>query len=287
LGDKIDLTVPRLFDGAMGTELLKRGWPNGTSLEKWAVDHSSEVLDVHKAYLEAGAEVIGTCTFGANRVRLAPHGAADDVADINWSLARIAHQANSSGALIAGIVGPTGASRKSGGNLDPAVLKGIFIEQIAAIVDARIDLIAIETMTDIEEALAALAAAKEAAQCPVIVSVAFSPEGRLKDLIDVATAGRALQDAGADAVGCNCSPGGNDLIRVVEQLRAAVEIPILVRPSAGIPVESGKSLVYPLGVDDFGRLISELKDAGATMIGGCCGTTPDYVRSIQQEIGIS
>lgn len=284
---KLDLTIPRLFDGAMGTELLKRGWSYGTALEKWALDHSGEVLAVHEAYLEAGAEVINTCTFGANRVRLAPYGAADDVADINWSLVRIAQQAKSPTTLIAGNVGPTGDSSKSGGNLDHAALRTVFAEQIAAIVEARVDLITIETMTDLDEALAALEAAKEVSSCPVIVTLAFNNEGRLRDLIDAPTAGRELQKAGANAVGCNCSPAGTDLIRIIQQMREAVDVPLLVRPSAGTPVESENGLAYPLDVGGFAQLARELRDSGATMIGGCCGTTPDYVRSIRQATGVS
>ncbi len=279
----IDLTVPRLFDGAMGTELLKRGWPFGTSLEKWALDHSGEVLDVHRSYLEAGAEVINTCTFGANRVRLAQHEAADQVADLNWSLVRIAHQAKSPTTLVAGNVGPTGNSSMSGGDLDRAALKGVFAEQIAAIVEARVDLITIETMTDLDEAVAALEAALDISSCPVIVTMAFNNEGRLRDLIDAPTAGLALQKAGASAVGCNCSPAGSDLIRVVQQLREVVDIPILVRPSAGTPVESENGLNYPLDALGFAQLARDLVALGVTMIGGCCGTTPDYVRSIRQE----
>ena len=262
-----------IFDGAMGTQLQARGLKLGALPELLCLTEPETVAAVHRAYVEAGANVVTSNTFGANRRKL---GGKAEVSEVVGAAIRLAR---SSGAeKVALDIGPTGALMKPLGAMSFREAYDIFREVVIA--GRNADIILIETMSDILEAKAALIAAKENSSLPVYVTMTFGEDGRTFLGTDPETAAVTLHALGADAVGINCSLGPAELIPLAEKMLIAVPCPIIVQPNAGLPVIENGETRYPVGAEEFSSLMARLMDMGVSIVGGCCGTTPEHIRAL-------
>jgi len=283
-----DAPAPILADGAMGTMLHARGVAFNTCFDALNLTRPAMVAEVHRAYIDAGAEVILTNTFGANRYKLAEHRLADQVEQINRAgveLARRVVYASFRDVLVAGDVGPLGVRLVPYGRVQKAQAREAFAEQIGALVDAGVDLIVIETMTDLQETVEAVRAAREAGDVPVVASMTFTRDDRtlLGDAPE--RVAQRVAQAGADVIGVNCSGGPVQLLRIVGQMRTAVpEGRFWVKPNAGWPEQVAGRIRYPATPDYFGDYVWAFRKAGADVVGGCCGTTPAHIAAMRAAI---
>jgi 5-methyltetrahydrofolate--homocysteine methyltransferase len=279
-----------LADGAMGTMLFAEGLQFGDPPESWNVSHPEVVRRIHRGYLAAGSQVLMTNTFGANRLRLGLHGLERRVAELNRTAAillRSEVEASDGTALVAGDIGPSGAIMAPIGTLAEAEAIDVFAEQAAALVAGGVDLIWIETMSDLAEIRAAVTGVRQvAADIPLVTTMTFDTRGRTMMGVTPEQAVRALWSAGADAIGGNCGNGPDELIPVVAKMHAAVPEAILVAKSnAGMPELVDMRAVYRAEPSDFATQALAMRDAGATIVGGCCGTTPRHLAAIAARLG--
>lgn len=277
---------PIVLDGAWGTELQKMGLGAGQMPEEWNLYHSDKVFQVAIGYVEAGSQIILTNTFGANRIRLEKVGLSEKTYEINLMGAQISRMAAKEKALVFGSVGPTG-KLLVGRESNPSQLYQIFEEQVQGLYDGKVDGIVIETMSDIKEALIALEVAKQT-DLPVIVSMAFGA-GKNKDMTIMGDTPEqiafSLTEAGADGIGANCGTGIESFISICERLSKATSLPIWIKPNAGIPYVADGQVCYKTGPEEFTFYVPSIINAGAAFIGGCCGTTPDFIRAIRKALG--
>ena len=269
-----------IFDGAMGTMLQNAGLKPGSCPELINAEEPAIVQAVHQAYIEAGATIIETNTFGASALKLAHYGLADRMAEINAAGVRAAKEAAQGRAKVAGSMGPTGRFIQPLGDLDFEEAYAAYHAQAKALAEAGADYIIIETSIDLQEMRAALLAAKEAADIPVICQLSYSEDGRTVTGTDPATAAITLDALGADIIGVNCSLGPEQLVPIVKLLAANTDKPISVQPNAGMPKFVDGQTIFPMTPADFAHWTPELIAAGASYIGGCCGTTPEHIRAI-------
>jgi 5-methyltetrahydrofolate--homocysteine methyltransferase len=283
---------PRVGDGAMGTMLQRAGLPLDGCPEGWNRERPEAVRAVHAAYREAGAELLQTNSFGGNRFRLAGVGLGDRVTEINAAAVRLAREVGGPGRpLIAGTIGPIQAWQELTASAAPLAadptrfaLEEAFAEQAAALAAAGVDLFLIETMTDLAEALAVLKAVRAQAPLPVLVTMAFGRDGRTRAGHAPAEAAALLAEAGATAVGANCG-APSELLPVLRQMRATLpDMPLVAQPSAGLPRLVDGQPVYDLDPDAMGVWARRLVEAGADLVGGCCGTTPAHLRAIHSAL---
>jgi 5-methyltetrahydrofolate--homocysteine methyltransferase len=269
-----------IADGATGTELQKKGLPAGACPEAWCLENPQVLRAVHLSYVGSGAQIVYTCTFGANRFKLQQYGMADQVYRINRELARLAKKACGAKTLVAGDIGPTGLFIEPFGPLAFEEAVAAFREQVRGLIDGGCDLIVIETMIDIQESRAALLAVKEIADIFTIVSMTYEEDGRTLSGTDAASALVTLQALGADAVGCNCSTGPGKMVEVIKTMKPYATVPLLAKPNAGLPrLENGKT-VFDMEAKAFASFGEQFVQAGANMLGGCCGTTPAHIREL-------
>ena len=273
---------PLVFDGGMGAMLLSLGLSPGECPEYWNILKPEIVMQIHKAFIEAGAEVIQTNTFGANHIKLANFGLENEVFQINKAAVINARKAAGSKAQIALSVGPTGEILEPWGifAFDDAI--DIFAQQIKAALPEKPDFIIIETMTQLSEARAALLAAKSLTDIPVIVTMSFENNGRTTFGTSPEAAAVTLNAMGADVVGVNCVGDTSVISDIVMRMSKAIGKPIIAQPNAGIPVVMDQSTFYPLKPEDFAKACIELVRTGAGFIGGCCGTNPSHIRELAQ-----
>jgi 5-methyltetrahydrofolate--homocysteine methyltransferase len=277
-----------IFDGGMGTMLMAAGLKAGESPELWNIEKPSLVTDIHRKYYEAGSDVVHTNTFGGNIIKLAERGLADKMETINVEAARFAREACPAGKFVAGDIGPTGKLLKPLGDLVLEEAEEGFFRQAQALLKGGVDLISIETMFSLEEALAALRAAKRLGDVLVIAGLTFNrtKKGFFTMMGEAVTqAVSAFEAAGADVIASNCSLGSRDMIDLTRELRAATRKPILIQPNAGKPVTQKGVTSYQQTPAEFARDGREIKDSGADMIGGCCGTSPEFIRALAQTLG--
>ena len=277
-----ELTQRRLviLDGATGTELAKRGLPAGCCPEAWILEHPDAIIDLQSRYADAGSDIVYAPTFGANRHKLANFGLENQVADMNRRLVRLSREAVSGRALVFADIAPTGLMVEPvAGGAPFEDIVDIYKEQITALLEAGADGFAIETMLDIQEARAALIAVRELApDLPAIVTLTFEPDGRTLTGTTPEAAVVTLQALGADAIGCNCSSGPADMARIVAAMHPYATVPLIAKPNAGLPhIVDGKTH-FDMDAPEFATHIRALAQAGAALIGGCCGTTPDHIR---------
>ncbi len=272
-----------ITDGAWGTELQARGLPPGAIPDTWNLAHPERVEAVARAYVEAGSQVILTNTFRANAIAMQRVLDAVPDADLDAiNRAGVALSRSAAGeALVFASIGPTGKMLLSG-EVDSEQVAAAFAAQAASLAAAGADALLIETMSDIEEACLAVAAAKSTG-LPVIASFAFD-SGRNKDRTlmgatpeDVA---EAMVEAGADAVGANCGVGIEQAVPICQRLSAACDLPIWIKPNAGLPTMEGTAVRYATSAEFFAFHYAALRDAGAAFLGGCCGSTPDFIRAL-------
>jgi homocysteine S-methyltransferase len=280
---------PVLADGAMGTMLNLRGVEFDTCMDALNIQKPSLVADIHRMYIEAGAQIIETNTFGANRYKLARHGLENKVAEINTAgveLARRVVHASFQEVYIAGSVGPLGVRLAPFGRVQIEEARQAFGEQIRALVDAQVDLLIIETMTDRYEVMEAIQAARQvSADIPILASMTFTRDDRTILGDDPAVVARTLCEVGADIIGVNCSGGPNQILRILKRMKQAVpEKFFSVMPNAGWPEQVGGRIMYPAGPEYFGEYAIAFRQAGANLIGGCCGTTPQHILAMHKAI---
>ncbi|WP_425059441.1 Methionine synthase [Sporomusa carbonis] len=272
-----------IFDGAMGTMLHQAGLKPGQCPEIWNIEQPEKVTAIHRQYIEAGANIIETNTFGANRIKLKHYGLETKVAAINAAGVAVARQAAKGYGKVAGSVGPTGKFIAPLGDLNFDTAYEVFYEQISALDKAGVDYIIIETIIDIQEMRAALLAAKAATRQPIICQLSFGADGRTVTGTDPRTAATTLSAMGASVIGANCSLGPAQLLPVIEILARSCSLPISVQPNAGMPELINGQTVFPMAADEMASWVPKLAAAGATYIGGCCGTTPLHIKAIRQE----
>lgn len=274
---------PLILDGATGTELQKRGMPPGVCPEMWCIENPGVIAGVHGDYARAGSDAVYTCTFGANRIKLGQYG-GHDARSVNHSLALIAREAVRGKAIVLGDIGPTGRFIRPFGELDFEEAVSVFKEQVEGLLEGGVDGFVIETMMDIQEARAALIAVKETCGLFTMVTMTFEQDGRTLNGTDPLAALVTLQALGADAVGCNCSTGPDDMARFIGTMRPYAKVPLIAKPNAGLPRSAGGVTVYDMDAAEFALRAGALVGAGAAILGGCCGTTPEHLRALRKAV---
>lgn len=286
---KLDEVLGRgvlVFDGAMGTMLQARGLAPGACPDVWNLERPDEVIAVHRAYVEAGAQIIETNTFGSTPVRLSHYGLQDRCHDITVAGVRCAREAAGGRAWVAGSMGPLGALVEPLGELSFDEAYAQFAAQARAFAEAQPDFIIIETIADLNELRAALLACKDHAPgIRVIAQITIDPSGRAFTGTDPETAALVLQSLGADVIGLNCSVGPDLLVDAVARMARVARVPISVQPNAGLPLlQPDGSTRFPMGPEPFAAYGPKLVAAGASLVGGCCGTTPEHIRRLRAAV---
>ena len=274
-----------LADGAMGTLLRDRGVPASACLDEQNLSHPELVQSIHQEYLTAGAEIVETNTFGANRLRLRSFGLADKAPEINArgvALAREATRDCGHQAFVAGAIGPIGVGLASGGDVTLKQAHRAFVEQAQALIEAGVDLILLETFPSLAEAREAVLAIREAAdEIPLLAQLTFQRDGRTWTGEEPAEVARELHNVGADIVGVNCTPGPQTALEIIEEMARATKVKLSAQPNAGHPRVAEREVSYPVAPHVFAEYVPRLVAAGCAIVGGCCGTTPEHIAAIQ------
>lgn len=272
---------PVILDGATGSNLMKAGMPRGICTEKWVCENPEPLTRLQQAYKKAGSQIVYASTFSANRISLGNYGLENQVKELNTALMGISRNAVGKDVLVAGDLTTTGKQEISYEELLEA-----YKEQILALVEAGADLLVAETMMGITECMAAIDAAASVCELPVMCTLTVESDGSLFFGGNIYEAVETLAEMGADAVGINCSTGPDQLLSVVENMRKKVSVPLIVKPNAGMPVidEMGNP-VYSMGAEDFAGHMKRLVEAGADIVGGCCGTAPEYIQQLCKILG--
>lgn len=271
-----------LLDGATGTELIKRGMPAGVSPELWVYEHPQAIFEVHNAYLHSGSDIVYAPTFGGNRCKMAEFGLAERQQEIIGSLMRMTKD-NAKNAYVFGDIAPTGRFVEPFGDLAFEDAVAIFRELAKILADNGADGFAIETMMDIQEARAALLGCREAApELPIMVTMTFESSGKTLTGCDPVASLITLQSLGADAFGCNCSTGPREMAEVIRKMKPFAKIPLIAKPNAGLPKMVNGRTVFEMDGAAFAAAVPELVSAGAAIMGGCCGTTPEHLKAMNE-----
>ncbi|MGA2798543.1 MAG: homocysteine S-methyltransferase family protein [Thermoguttaceae bacterium] len=276
---------PVISDGAWGTQLQIRGMPLGSTPDAWNLVQPEKVEEVARAYVEAGSQVILTNTFGANRFILGRHGMGDKVAEVNRIGVEISKRAADGKAMVFASIGPSGIMLLMG-DVSTDELQAAFAQQAQAQAAAGADGIVIETMSDLTEAKLALAAALETG-LPVVASMTFDSGAKLDRTMMGVTpeqAAEQLTSAGADVIGANCGRGIADYAPICARLHAATDRPIWIKANAGLPKMVDGKTVYTQTPDEFASFVPQIVQSGAAFVGGCCGTTPEFIKAIRAKL---
>jgi 5-methyltetrahydrofolate--homocysteine methyltransferase len=272
-----------ILDGATGTELVKRGMPAGVCPELWCMENPAAIQDVQRSYINSGSDIIYAPTFGANRCKLEEFGLGHRVYEINKTLALLSKEC-AKDSFVFGDLAPTGRFIEPFGELPFEEAVSVYKEQVSALIDGGVDGFVIETMMDIQEARAALIAVKESCDLPVMVTMTFEKDGRTLNGTDPVSALITLQFLGADAVGCNCSTGPADMLAVIREMNNVARVPLLAKPNAGMPKLKDGVTVFDMGAVEFASYADDFIKAGANILGGCCGTTPDHIFELAKNL---
>jgi 5-methyltetrahydrofolate--homocysteine methyltransferase len=274
---------PLLFDGAMGTMLMKAGQGSLKTPILLNLDEPELVTDIHRQYYSAGADVVITNTFGGSPLKLVADGLEQQMAELNREAVKLTRQACPDGKFVAGDIGPSGKMLKPLGDVAPEDMLENFYSQAAVLIESGVDLIIIETMYSLEEALAAVQGARKAGDILLLASMTYT---RTKNGFftvmgeNISQCASALEEAGADMMGANCTLNSKDTIDLTKDLRAATDRPILIQPNAGKPVTTKGITTYEQTPAEFAADAKKIHQAGADMIGGCCGTTPEFIQAV-------
>lgn len=276
---------PLFLDGATGSNLQKKGMPSGVCPEQWILEHRDIMIELQRQFVDAGSNIVYAPTFTANRIKLAEYGLAGDIEKINRELVALSKEAVGSRAYVAGDLTMTGEQLAPIGKLSFEELIEVYKEQIRYLADAGADLLVIETMMSLQETRAVVIAAKEVCDLAVMATLTFEADGRTLFGTDAVTAAVVLESLGVAAVGTNCSTGPDRMVEIVRAMAQATSIPIIAKPNAGLPsLDAAGNTVYDMEAETFGRCMRDIIEAGASIIGGCCGTTPDYIRAAKSAV---
>lgn len=274
---------PLLLDGATGSNLMAAGMPRGVCTETWILKHRDTLKELQQSYVNAGSRVLYAPTFGANRMNLSLHHLEEHIKEMNDALVSLARESAKDMAFVAGDITTTGKMMEPAGDLTYETAFEVYKEQISYLSQAGVDFIIAETMINIEETLAAVDAASQVCDLPVLCSMTVEADGSIFSGGNAVEAALALESAGASAVGINCSVGPDQLVSVVRNIKEAVSIPVIAKPNAGMPVIDDKgNAVYSMGAAEFAKHMKVLVENGASIIGGCCGTTPEYIKAVAE-----
>jgi len=278
------------LDGATGSNLVKAGMPSGVCPEQWILEHQDVMLQLQKDYVQAGTNILYAPTFTANRVKLAEYHLEKNMTSMIRDLVAISKKAAESTpghpVYVAGDLTMTGEQLKPMGKMELETLIDIYKEQILCLVDAGADLLVVETMMSLAETRAALIAAKEVCDLPVIATLTFEADGRTLFGTDAKTAAIVLESLGASAIGANCSTGPAQMESIISEMVSHTRIPVIAKPNAGLPfLDENGTTCYNMEAEEFAEEMEVLVNAGATILGGCCGTTPEFIRQIHERFG--
>ena len=278
------------LDGATGSNLVKAGMPSGVCPEQWILEHQGVMLQLQKDYVQAGTNILYAPTFTANRVKLAEYHLEKNMTSMIRDLVAISKKAAESTpghpVYVAGDLTMTGEQLKPMGKMELETLIDIYKEQILCLVDAGADLLVVETMMSLAETRAALIAAKEVCDLPVIATLTFEADGRTLFGTDAKTAAIVLESLGASAIGANCSTGPAQMESIISEMVSHTRIPVIAKPNAGLPfLDENGTTCYNMEAEEFAEEMEVLVNAGATILGGCCGTTPEFIRQIHERFG--
>lgn len=278
------------LDGATGSNLVKAGMPSGVCPEQWILEHRDVMLKLQKDYVQAGTNILYAPTFTANRIKLAEYHLEKNMSAMIHELVAISREAATSSpghtVLVAGDITMTGEQLKPMGKMELEDLIDIYKEQILSLMDAGVDLLVVETMMSLAETRAALIAAKEVCDLPVIATLTFEADGRTLFGTDAKTAAIVLESLGASAIGANCSTGPAQMESIISDMVTHTRIPVIAKPNAGLPfLDENGNTCYNMEAEEFTEEMEILVNAGASILGGCCGTTPEFIRQIHDRFG--
>ena len=271
---------PLLLDGATGSNLMKAGMPKGVCAETWILDHPQAILELQRAYVAAGSQVLLAPTFTAGRMYLSQHGLEGELKELNRCLVALSREAAQGKAWVAGDMTTMGRA-----DVPYETMLEYYHEQAQALAEAGVDLILCETLMGHDEAMAALEGCRMAAELPVCCSFSVTADGMLYFGGSVYEAAPQVAEFGADAVGINCSVGPDQLESVVRALQESLTVPVIAKPNAGMPeIDDQGNAHYSMHAADFGRHMAALHRAGASILGGCCGTEPPYIAALKAAL---
>ncbi len=285
-----------ILDGATGSNLMAAGMPRGACTELWVLNHKAVIQKLQREYLEAGSRVLYAPTFGANRINLARHSEERRIEELNHTLAGYSREVaaafemtqagvSSGKILVAGDITTTGEMLEPYGDMTEQEVLDTYKEQVRYLKEAGVDFIVAQTMLDDKETLLAIQAVREAADLPVICTVTMNEQGRLFTGRDIPSACLDFEKAGACAVGLNCSNGPASLTDMIRSIRETVHVPVIAKPNAGLPeVMPTGHAVYTMTPETFAEQMKDIVRAGASIIGGCCGTTPAHIRALKEAV---
>ncbi|MBP3196849.1 MAG: homocysteine S-methyltransferase family protein [Butyrivibrio sp.] len=274
------------LDGATGSNLMKSGMPAGVCPEQWILDHKDVILELQSSYAKAGSNIVYAPTFTGNRIKLADYGLSDRINEINTELVQLTKKAVGPDVLVAGDLTMTGRQLKPVGDLDFEELVEVYKQQISILQKAGCDILVVETMMSLQECRAALIAAKELSDMAVMVTLTFEPDGKTLFGSDPTACAICLEALGAAAIGANCSTGPDKMVGIIEQMASVTRIPIIAKPNAGLPkVDSNGNTTYDMDDITFVSQMDMIIHAGASILGGCCGTTPVFIQKLHEAYG--
>lgn len=278
--------TPIFLDGATGSNLQKKGMPSGVCPEQWILENKEVLVTLQKDFIDAGSRIIYAPTFTANRIKLKEYGLEENIRQMNHDLVAISKEAAGQRAYVAGDITMTGEQLAPMGRLDFEELVAVYKEQIGCLVEAGVDLLVVETMMSLQETRAAVIAAKEVCDLAVMATLTFEADGRTLFGTDAVTAAVVLENLGVAAVGVNCSTGPDKMVSAVRSMAEVTTLPIIAKPNAGLPfLDAEGNTVYDMDAKTFGICMKDIVEAGASIIGGCCGTTPEYIAEAKKQVG--
>jgi len=274
-----------IADGATGTTLQKAGLPSGTAPERWNLENPDAIRALHRGFVEAGSDLILTNTFGGSRLRLEMEGLDDQVYEINLAAARLAREVAGDEVLVLGDMGPTGQLMEPMGTLTYDAAVDVFAEQATALAEGGVDAILIETMSDLNEAKAAVEGARRATDLPILATMSFDTHGRTMMGVKPEDAAKELWAMGVDAVGANCGRTLTENLEAIQQMRAALpEATLMAKPNAGLPRMEGTDSVYDVTPEIMADYARQFAALDVKIFGGCCGSTPDHIQAASRVL---